>query len=72
MTAWLKLVPPWAWWALALVVVAGGQQVRVVWAQDVAGKAQADLLEAGIRKILLIQDSPKPKSQIEGCVDRAC
>lgn len=25
----------------------------------------------GIRKILLIQDFPKPESQIDGCVDRA-
>ncbi|MFK1372138.1 TetR family transcriptional regulator, partial [Pseudomonas aeruginosa] len=25
----------------------------------------------GIRKILLMQDFPKPKSQIDGCVDRA-
>ncbi len=46
MIAWMKLVPAWAWWALALVVVAGGQQVRVVWAQSVAEKVQAELLEA--------------------------
>lgn len=26
MTAWLKLVPSWLWWILALVVVAGAQQ----------------------------------------------
>lgn len=43
MTAWLKLVPGWAWWALALAVVAGGQQIRVLSAQSVASKAQADL-----------------------------
>ncbi|WP_312537723.1 hypothetical protein [Stutzerimonas nitrititolerans] len=29
MTAWLKLVPSAAWWLLALVVVAGAQQLRV-------------------------------------------
>jgi len=45
MTAWLKLVPSWAWWALALAVVAAGQQIRVSSAQAVAEKAQADLLE---------------------------
>lgn len=43
MTAWLKLVPGWAWWVLALAVVAGGQQMRVLSAQSVASKAQADL-----------------------------
>lgn len=43
MTAWLKLVPGLAYWVLALAVVAGGQQVRVISAQSVAAKAQADL-----------------------------
>ena len=43
MTAWLKFVPSWAWWALALAVVAGGQQIRVLSAQSVASKAQVDL-----------------------------
>lgn len=43
MTAWLRLVPAWAWWALALVVVASGQQVRVLSAQSVAAGAQRDL-----------------------------
>ena len=43
MTAWLKLVPSWAYWLLALAVVAGGQQIRVLSAQSVASKAQADL-----------------------------
>lgn len=42
MTAWLKLVPGWVWWVLALAVVAGGQQVRVLSAQSVASKAQAE------------------------------
>lgn len=45
MTAWLKLVPGWAWWVLALAVVAGGQQMRVLSAQSVASKAQADLAD---------------------------
>lgn len=43
MTAWLKLVPAWAWWVLALTVVAGGQQIRVSSAQAVAAGAQRDL-----------------------------
>ena len=43
MTAWLKFVPGWAWWALALAVVTGGQQIRVLSAQSDAAKAQADL-----------------------------
>ena len=45
MIAWLKLVPGWAWWVVALVVVAGGQQVRVMSAQSVASKAQADFAD---------------------------
>jgi hypothetical protein len=40
---WLKLVPAWAYLALALLLVAGGQQLRVVIAQSVAQKAQTDL-----------------------------
>lgn len=43
MTAWLKFVPSWAYWVLALVLVAGGQQIRVLSAQSVAAEAQADL-----------------------------
>ena len=43
MTAWLKLVPAWSYWVLALVLVAGWQQIRVLSAQSVASKAQADL-----------------------------
>lgn len=42
MTAWLKLVPGWAWWVLALAVVAGGQQIRVLSAQSDAAQAQAE------------------------------
>ena len=42
MTAWLKLVPTWSYWVVALAVVAGGQQVRVLSAQSVASKAQAE------------------------------
>jgi len=45
MTAWLKLTPTWAWWALALVVVAGWQQIRVSSAQSVAAGAQRELAD---------------------------
>lgn len=40
---WIKLVPPWAYWVLALLLVAGGQQLRVEIAQNVASKAQTGL-----------------------------
>lgn len=43
MSAWLKLVPLWVWSVLALVLVAGGQQVRVLSAQAVAVEAQTAL-----------------------------
>ncbi|WP_417585578.1 DUF2514 family protein [Pelagibacterium sp.] len=43
MTAWLKLVPTWSYWVLALVLVACWQQIRVLSAQSAASKAQADL-----------------------------
>ncbi len=45
MTAWLKLTPAWAWWALALAVVAGWQQIRVSSAQSVAAGAQRELAD---------------------------
>lgn len=42
MSAWLKLVPPWAYWVLALGIVAGAQQLRVAAAQsDAAGAVSA-------------------------------
>lgn len=42
MTAWLKFVPGWVWWVLALAVVAGVQQIRVLSAQSDASQAQAE------------------------------
>jgi len=50
MTAWLKLVPTWSYWVLALVLVAGGQQIRVLSAQSVASKAQAEY-QTHLRKV---------------------
>jgi len=41
--SWAKLVPGWAYWVLALVLVGGGQQIRVLSAQSVAAGAQAEL-----------------------------
>lgn len=43
MTAWLKFVPSWAWWVLALVLAVGVQQVRVLSAQSDAAQARTDL-----------------------------
>jgi chromosome segregation ATPase len=39
---WLKLVPAWLWWGLALLAVAGVQQLRVAGAQvEAAGAVSA-------------------------------
>ena len=46
MTAWLKLVPSWVWWALALVLVAGMQQYRVMDANGELSDARAEWSEA--------------------------
>lgn len=43
MSAWLKLVPSWVWWALALLAVAGLQQLRVAGAQVQAAGAVSAL-----------------------------
>ncbi len=43
MTAWLKLVPTWSYLVLALVLVVGVQQVRVMSAQSDAAQARTDL-----------------------------
>lgn len=45
MTAWLKLVPAWVWWALALVAVGGVQQLRVAGAQVQAAGAVTALAD---------------------------
>lgn len=42
---WLAAVPAWCWWLIALVVVAGGQQYRVVIAQSEADAVRLDLAE---------------------------
>nr|WP_288454556.1 DUF2514 family protein [uncultured Pseudomonas sp.] len=31
---WLKVVPAWCWWLLAVAVVAGGQQIRIAGVQS--------------------------------------
>ncbi|MGC3891300.1 DUF2514 family protein [Pseudomonas urmiensis] len=40
---WRGAVPAWCWWLSALVVVAGGQQYRVVVAQGETESARVDL-----------------------------
>jgi hypothetical protein len=49
MAAWLKLVPPWLWCVLvlALLAIAGAQQLRVGWAQGETADARSEL--AGYR-----------------------
>lgn len=41
----LKGLPGWSWWLLALVIIAGGQQVRVSMAQTDAAQAATALAE---------------------------
>lgn len=43
--SWLGAVPAWCWWLIALVLVAGGQQYRVVIAQGETGTARAELAD---------------------------
>jgi hypothetical protein len=74
LTTWLKLVPTWAYWLLALAVVAGGQQIRVLSAQSVASKAQVELAnyraEVSERDrraaMFLIQENQRRQAAIEG------
>ncbi|KLJ14525.1 hypothetical protein G1E_32380 [Pseudomonas sp. TJI-51] len=40
---WLTAVPAWCWWLIALVLVAGGQQYRVVVAQGETAEARTEL-----------------------------
>ncbi|PBJ91916.1 hypothetical protein CMV24_29935, partial [Pseudomonas plecoglossicida] len=39
---WLGALPAWCWWLIALVLVAGGQQYRVVIADGSAADARAE------------------------------
>ena len=43
--SWLGAVPAWCWWLIALVLVGGGQQYRVVVAQGETGTARAELAD---------------------------
>lgn len=43
--SWLGAVPAWCWWLVALVLVAGGQQYRVVAARGETGIARAELAD---------------------------
>ncbi|AYN12309.1 DUF2514 family protein [Pseudomonas putida] len=42
---WLAAVPAWCWWLIALILVATGQQYRVVVAQGEAGTARGQLAD---------------------------
>ena len=41
--SWLGAVPAWCWWLIALVLVAGGQQYRVVLADGESTEARKEL-----------------------------
>ncbi|KWW18783.1 hypothetical protein AS889_04425 [Pseudomonas putida] len=43
---WLDAVPGWCWWLIALVVVAGGQQYRVVVADGAAADARVEAAQS--------------------------
>lgn len=45
---WLKLVPAWCWWGLALLAVAGVQQVRVGASQVQAAEARQELADQAL------------------------
>ncbi|ANI33883.1 hypothetical protein AA098_10490 [Pseudomonas sp. JY-Q] len=42
---WLDAVPAWCWWLIALVLVAGGQQYRVLVAQGETGTVRSELAD---------------------------
>ncbi|MGS7252409.1 DUF2514 family protein [Pseudomonas anuradhapurensis] len=42
---WLGAVPAWCWWLIAMVLVTGGQQYRVVVAQGETGIARSELAD---------------------------
>lgn len=42
---WLGAVPAWCWWLIAVVLVGGGQQYRVVVAQGETDAAHAELAD---------------------------
>lgn len=42
---WLGAVPAWCWWLIVLVLVAGGQQYRVMVAQGDKATAQGELAD---------------------------
>ncbi len=42
---WLGAMPAWCWWLIALVLIAGGQQYRVVVAQGEVAAARKELTD---------------------------
>lgn len=45
MAAWLKLVPSWAWWGLAIAAAVLLQELRVQLAQQQMASAVAELAD---------------------------
>ena len=43
---WIGAVPTWCWWLIALVLVAGGQEIRVGAGKSDAAKARGETAEA--------------------------
>ncbi|AVD86175.1 DUF2514 family protein [Pseudomonas sp. SWI44] len=43
--SWVAAVPAWCWWLIALVLVSGGQQYRVVVAQGETSTARSELAD---------------------------
>ncbi|MCO7536712.1 DUF2514 domain-containing protein [Pseudomonas asiatica] len=42
---WLGAVPTWCWWLIALVLIAGGQQYRLMVAQGETATARTELVD---------------------------
>lgn len=42
---WISAVPAWCWWLIALVIVAGGQEIRVGAGKSDASAARAELAD---------------------------
>ena len=71
MTAWLKHAPGWVWWALALAVVAGGQQVRVLSAQSSLAAYRAEVSERDrLAAVAAFQESQRRQAERAALLSR--
>ena len=57
---WLGAVPAWYWWLIALALVAGGQQYRVVVAQGETADARTELADY---RLLVAENSRRAAAQ---------